>query len=185
MSLEVDAAASRVALLRARAHPLRLRMLSLLTGADMSAAELSRELAVSQALASYHLRQLRDAGLAVLVAERSHRGGKERRYRHIVGTDTAAAPVVDQHGYGLFLQAMLAEVGRRSASRVPGRPGLMVDAELWVTPEMWDNVREAMTKLATELHAHARPPRSAGAVPVNATVVLFAMQTDAEPGNSS
>ncbi len=40
-----------VARLRARAQPLRLRMLSLLTGAALPAAELAGELEVSQALA--------------------------------------------------------------------------------------------------------------------------------------
>ena len=77
MSLEVNRQQA-VAALRARAHPLRLRMLSLLTGAELSAAELARELGVSQALASYHLRQLADAGLAELADVRSHRGGQER-----------------------------------------------------------------------------------------------------------
>ncbi|MEV1205735.1 winged helix-turn-helix domain-containing protein, partial [Microbispora rosea] len=38
--------------LRALAHPVRLRMLSLMWGAPMSAAELSRELGISHALAS-------------------------------------------------------------------------------------------------------------------------------------
>src|ERR1700753_250020 len=52
--------------LRVLAHPLRLRMLSLLTGAALSATELGRELGVSQALASYHLRQLADAEVVEL-----------------------------------------------------------------------------------------------------------------------
>jgi len=83
MSLEVGGQRV-IAALRARAHPLRLRMLSLLTRAALSAAELARELEVSQALASYHLRRLADAGLVELVEERSRRGGQERRYRHRV-----------------------------------------------------------------------------------------------------
>ena len=45
--------------LRSVAHPLRLRMLSLLTGTSMSAAEVARELEITHANASYHLRQLR------------------------------------------------------------------------------------------------------------------------------
>ncbi|MGI8954187.1 MAG: helix-turn-helix domain-containing protein, partial [Nocardioidaceae bacterium] len=40
---------SEVATLRAPAHPVRLQMLSLLTGAAMSAAELARELHITQA----------------------------------------------------------------------------------------------------------------------------------------
>ena len=47
--------------LRAMAHPLRLRMLSLLTGAELSAAEVARELGITHANASYHLRVLLDA----------------------------------------------------------------------------------------------------------------------------
>ncbi|WP_268815939.1 helix-turn-helix domain-containing protein [Amycolatopsis alkalitolerans] len=37
------------------AHPLRLRLLSLLTGASLSAAEAARELGETQANVSYHL----------------------------------------------------------------------------------------------------------------------------------
>ena len=61
--------------LRATAHPLRLQMLSLLTGAELSAAEVARELDVSQANASYHLRLLLDAGLLVIASEENVRGG--------------------------------------------------------------------------------------------------------------
>ena len=49
--------------LRARAHPLRLQILSLLTGAELSAAEVGRELGTTQANASYHLRVLAKVGL--------------------------------------------------------------------------------------------------------------------------
>ena len=53
--------------LRAFSHPLRLRLLSLLTGTAMSAAEVSRELGTTQANASYHLRRLEAAGLLRVV----------------------------------------------------------------------------------------------------------------------
>ena len=39
--------------LRATAHPVRLQILSLLTGAEMSAAEVARELDLTHANASY------------------------------------------------------------------------------------------------------------------------------------
>lgn len=54
--------------LRALAHPLRLRILSLLTGQAMSAAEVARALGCTQANASYHLRLLASIG-KVVVAE--------------------------------------------------------------------------------------------------------------------
>ena len=71
-----------VSAMRATAHPLRLRILSLLTGAEMSAAEVARELEVTHANASYHLRLLADAGLLVEAGEEKIRGGVAKRYRH-------------------------------------------------------------------------------------------------------
>ncbi|TLF25906.1 helix-turn-helix domain-containing protein, partial [Microbacterium sp. 5K110] len=73
---------SRLDDLRATAHPLRLRLLSLLTGAALSAAEAGRELGVSQAAASYHLRVLERAGLIRVVEVVRLRGGDAKRYRH-------------------------------------------------------------------------------------------------------
>ncbi|MGW2857569.1 helix-turn-helix domain-containing protein, partial [Streptomyces sp. NPDC001215] len=52
--------------LRALAHPVRLRMLSLMWPGPMSAAELARELDISHALASQHLRRLDTVGLVEL-----------------------------------------------------------------------------------------------------------------------
>ncbi len=69
-------------------------MLSLLTGAPFSASELSRELGVSQALASYHLRQLHAAGVIELSEVRAKRGGRERRF---VYTGASPAPRPAHH----------------------------------------------------------------------------------------
>lgn len=174
MSLEDDE--RRIAALRARAHPLRLRMLSLLTGAAMSAAELARELEVSQALASYHLRQLADAGAVELAEERSRRGGRERRYRYRVEPSfPGQPPAPDEDGQALFVEAVVDELRRRSAQRAPDLPGLSIDAELWVDPEDWEEARAAMAAAGTMLHERARRPHTPGTVHLNTTVVLFPM----------
>jgi DNA-binding transcriptional ArsR family regulator len=77
----------------ALAHPARLRLLSLLTGAALSAAEAARELGMSQANASYHLRRLERAGLVQVVEEVTVRGGHARRYRHTTSSvPTPPAP---------------------------------------------------------------------------------------------
>ncbi len=60
---------------RATAHPLRLQILSLLTGTELSAAEIARELDTTQANASYHLRVLAGAGLLEPAGEEQIRGG--------------------------------------------------------------------------------------------------------------
>ncbi len=72
----------QISSLRATAHPLRLRMLSLLTSSAMSAAEVARELDITHANASYHLRLLHDADLVVVESEERIRGGVAKRYRY-------------------------------------------------------------------------------------------------------
>ena len=170
--------------LRVLAHPLRLRMLSLLTGAPFSASELSRELGVSQALASYHLRQLHAAGVIELSEVRAKRGGRERRF---VYTGASPAPQADQaadaadaaeapDGHELFAEALCVELRRRSHEAQPGGRRLGVDAELWVEPEEWERAVEAMSAGARALHDCAKPPRTAGTVRVSVSALLFPMR---------
>ena len=173
MSLEVEG--RQVAALRARAHPLRLRMLSLLTGAAMSAAELGRELGVSQALASYHLRQLADAEVVELAEQRSRRGGQERRYRYRVPPHTGDQLSADTEGHALFVEAVIEELRRRAGQRSAETPVLAVDAELWVDPDDWAEARTAIREAATLLHERARRPHEPGTVHVNTSLVMFAM----------
>ncbi len=73
---------AQVSAMRALAHPVRLQILSLLTGTAMSASEVARELGITQANASYHLRQLVDAHELVEAGEEKIRGGVAKRYRH-------------------------------------------------------------------------------------------------------
>lgn len=185
MSLEVTEA--RIAALRARAHPLRLRMLSLLTGASMSAAELARELGVSQALASYHLRQLADAEVVELAEERSRRGGRERRYRYRVEPSVdVQRPASDDEGQALFVEAIVVELRRRSGQRASELPGLTIDAELWVHPDDWEQARQAIAAAGILLHERARRPHQPGTVHVNTTVAMFQMvDLDPPPEGSS
>lgn len=158
--------------LRVLAHPLRLRLLSLLTGTAHSAAEAARVLGESQANVSYHLRRLHSAGLVEAVGEVSVRGGTAKRYRHDpasgerLGTGTAEE-------YAVLAVALGEELRRRTAERDPDRPGAMTDAEVWLTPEVWDRVREQANRLGDELHEGALPPHTEGAVRVSATLVLF------------
>src|SRR5215207_8376146 len=78
-----------VARLRATAHPVRLRILSLLTAEAMSAAEVARALELTHANASYHLRQLHDVGALVVESEEKIRGGVAKRYRYDASRDVA------------------------------------------------------------------------------------------------
>ena len=85
MSLGVSPSAGpdpRTAELRAMAHPVRLRILSLLTGAALTAADVARELGLTHANASYHLRQLLAVGQIEVAGHERIRGGAAKRYRY-------------------------------------------------------------------------------------------------------
>ncbi|MEU3405992.1 winged helix-turn-helix domain-containing protein [Streptomyces sp. NPDC006670] len=158
--------------LRALAHPLRLRMLSLLWPGPLSAAELSRELDVSHALASQHLRRLDAVGLVELAEERTRRGGRERRYRAVRGT-----PLSDQHGgTPLLAETMAHALRERAGRRLEGAEGVTVDAELWVDPQTWQDVRSRLAELAVELHEAARPARTPGTVPLGVSLMAFPLR---------
>ncbi len=164
--------------LRATAHPLRLQILSLLTGAELSAAEVGRELGTTEANASYHLRVLATAGLLELAGEERIRGGLAKRYRHPwrvgkgpVGQDPAPTDLPDRRA---LVQAMADEVVRRSTELVGGR-NVFTDAELWVAPDVWEDCVDRVEQAGALLHDAARPPRSPGNVRVAMSAALFRM----------
>ncbi len=163
--------------LRALAHPLRLRMLSLLNARSLSAAQLARELDIGHGLATYHLRQLARAGLVVLDSERTVRGGRERtyRYRPPAADSTPGPDGLDPRNAPLWAAALGEEMRRRAHLADPHAPALTVDAELWVDPEAWRRVRDGISALLTELHHAAQPPGSPGAVRTSTTTWLFGM----------
>lgn len=162
--------------LRVLAHPLRLRMLSLLSGAPFSAMELSRELSISQALASYHLRQLHAAGVIELAEVRSRRGGRERRFVYRPAPAQRAAGLrPDQVSEALFAEAICVELRRRSGDARLDAPRLGVDAELWVEPAAWEAAMDAIRGASITLHERAKPPETAGTVRVSVSAMLFSM----------
>lgn len=172
MSLEVSS-------LRAIAHPLRIRMLSLLTGTAMSAAEVARELDISQANASYHLRVLAKAGQITEVGQERIRGGVAKRYRyeHAAAGEAVrragTTPPIEQAQQ--FYEVVAAELVRRSRSFVRGR-GHATDAEMWVTSDVWEQAVELVAQASTLIHDEAQPPHTEGTLRVNMTAVLFQMR---------
>jgi DNA-binding transcriptional ArsR family regulator len=161
--------------LRALAHPLRLRILSLLTGAAMSASEVARELGETQANVSYHLRRLHAAGLVDVAEEVRIRGGRAKRYRHDPGSGprlTEREPAEEQ----LLVTALADEPRRRSEHRVADRPSTLTDAEVWVDPIVWERAVAQAREVSRVLHEAAEPPRTPGTVRVSATIALFGMR---------
>jgi DNA-binding transcriptional ArsR family regulator len=164
--------------LRARAHPIRLQILSLLTGTELSATEVARELGITHANASYHLRTLLAAHELVIASEEKVRGGVAKRYRH-PWQETAGPPPAGSRRTSIadrqqYLRVVADELIRRAQLSRTGRMHIS-DAELWVTPEDYARVLELTREASTALHAAARPPRTEGTVRVNLTAALFPM----------
>ena len=167
--------------LRALAHPVRLRILSLLTGAAMSAAEVARELDLTHANASYHLRLLLANGTISITGEQRVRGGRAKRYRYDLDRDLAAHPdrpdpVPDPDGSRLVYAALAAELQRRADQLVAGGTNFLADAELWVDPADWREIRDRIAAAGDDLHRRAQRPHSPGTMRVSATIALFRME---------
>jgi DNA-binding transcriptional ArsR family regulator len=168
MSLRVDPG------LRALAHPVRLQILSLLTGAAMTAAEVARELDLTHANASYHLRQLHAAGAIEIVGEEQIRGGVAKRYRYNPDRQSAIRSE-DRGDQRLVLAALAVELRRRSTHIRADRRKHVTDAELWVDPQTWADIRDRINAASSDLHRAAQPPRTPGTIRVSATMALFEM----------
>jgi len=165
--------------LRSIAHPVRLRILSLLTAEAMSAAEVGRALDLSHANASYHLHVLLDAGELVVESEEKIRGGVAKRYRYVVGVrPDAPATTTTNEDLIAWQSATHTEVVRRLTHRLPG-PGTSSDIETWVTPETWSRAVTAIADAMIRLHEEARPARTEGTIHVSASTQGFVMGDEA------
>jgi DNA-binding transcriptional ArsR family regulator len=161
--------------LRAVAHPVRLRILSLLTGSAMSAAEVARELDLTHANASYHLRILLESGTVIEAGEERIRGGVAKRYRYPHEDRGEHRPRATTEGRVAEVRALARELERRIRQRKQHTPSHLSDLDGWVRPEVWERVRELLMEASTLMHDHNEPPRTPGTVHVSATSWTFQM----------
>jgi DNA-binding transcriptional ArsR family regulator len=183
-----DASGRRQAALRAMAHPIRLRIMSLLTGAPLTAAEVARELGLTHANASYHLRNLLSGGLIVQAGEERIRGGIAKRYRYDADRDRqneqARGPRSDEQNRILYAAVADELVRRTTQAHWLGR-STMADAELWIDPDVWREIRNRVAQAAIDLHAAAQPPRTPGTIRTSTTIAMFQMKpAQAEPAQA-
>ena len=162
-----------VARLRATAHPVRLRILSLLTAEAMSAAEVARALDLTHANASYHLRVLHDIGELVVESEEKIRGGVAKRYRYDATRELAdrTSGVDDRIAYA---RANVLEVERRLRHAARGAAHGS-DLEAWVPVETWHRALDLLHEASLLLHAAARPAGTPDTVHISATSSAFTM----------
>jgi DNA-binding transcriptional ArsR family regulator len=160
--------------LRSVAHPVRLRILSLLTAEAMSAAEVARALDLTHANASYHLRLLHEAGELVVEGKEKIRGGVAKRYRYDAARqlrDRGPRPPEERLADA---RATAAEIERRLLDAAPGSSSYS-DLETWVPVEVWRRALDLMHEASTLLHAEARPAGTPDTVHVSATSRAFTM----------
>jgi len=149
----------------------------------MTAAEIARELKLTHANVSYHLRQLHAAGTIEAAGEEHIRGGVAKRYRYVIERDLTHSPSTGTPGHVPQRRAMytaLATELRRRAKHLRHSPGRshFTDAELWIDPEIWGGIRARIEAASVDLHRAAKPPRTPGTIRVNASIALFEMEAD-------
>jgi DNA-binding transcriptional ArsR family regulator len=153
--------------------------MSLLTGASLTAAEVARELGLTHANASYHLRQLLAAGMIVPAGEERIRGGIAKRYRYYAAEDIdrerAHGRRPDEQYQSMFAAVAHEMIRRSQGNHFSADANLMVDGDLWVDPELWRQFKQRIGEAARELHEAARPPRTPGTVRTSTTIGMFEM----------
>jgi DNA-binding transcriptional ArsR family regulator len=85
---------------------LRIRILALIAGHALTAAELAEEVGVRVSSVEFHLRRLASAGLVEVVGE-----GEGRRYRRV--TFSPRWRIEDDRERGLALRALATDLQRR------------------------------------------------------------------------
>jgi DNA-binding transcriptional ArsR family regulator len=161
--------------LRAMAHPVRLRMVSLLTGSAMSAAEVAREMGMSHANASYHLRILLESGEIVEAGEERIRGGVAKKYRYPHERRGHHQRKTSPEDQVVYARTLGRELERRVRERKPRTKSMSSDLEGWVTPEVWERALALLTEASHLLHDHNQPPRTPGTVHISASSWAFQM----------
>jgi DNA-binding transcriptional ArsR family regulator len=171
--------------LRALAHPLRQRLHRLLLREQScSAAYAARELGISHALASHHLRQLAKYGFAEQVPGRDRR---ERPWRTLSTSTTwvgagrdderaAAADLLEQTVAEQSISSLLAWHRRRRESDERAWDGIanLDTSLLYLTPEEAAELGARFDELCRPYipRRHDRAERPSGAGPVELTLLM-------------
>lgn len=158
--------------LRLVAHPLRLRLLSVMTGRAMSAAEAARELGETQANVSYHVRRLAEGGLLEFVDEQAVRGGVAKRYIHNPVSGEAINGSDSENFLGL-IQALAQQMSVRASLYREGSTFAFTDAQVTVPGDQWSRVQEHARELGRMIHQLAECPPGDDPVTVSLTVAAF------------
>ena len=110
----------------------------------------------------------------VEAGEEKIRGGTAKRYRH-PWDSPASGPRSTREESQQYIAAVADELVRRYTLKESRTAAFTTDAELWVAPEIWDEVVALVTQASHLVHREARPPRTPGTTHVNLTAAAFQM----------
>ena len=157
---------------KALAHPLRMRILTLLDKRTASPSELAEELGAPLGNVSYHVRQLASFGLIKLVKRTPRRGAIEHHYkaqprRQVSDAAWAKVPDIVKEA---AVKAALADVAHRVAGAVESggfnRPDAnLANVQLRLDEEGWQAVARELAALldrVDEIHEESRRRSSGG-----------------------
>lgn len=169
-----EAEEKRTVPLRAMAHPLRLRILSVLTRTAMGASDVAAELDIENSLASYHLRELASAGLIEVVerdedAERPV-GRPPILYRYVLDYEDR---LDRSEGRDAVFALMVQDLTRRFAAMQSRHR--IVDGEFWLSEETYKEICDLADRMSELMHDRALPPRTEGAFHASITVSVFGL----------
>ncbi|MGH2744975.1 MAG: ArsR/SmtB family transcription factor [Thermoleophilaceae bacterium] len=183
-------------LVRALAHPLRLRILSILEQRVASPKELAHEIGAPLTHVSYHVRQLAQFGVIKLERTTPRRGAVEHHYRldarpSITDEGWGGAPeIAKQALVGAVLGQMGAQVNAAAAEAGFSRDGAHLQRmPLELDDEGWREASKAIRALVAELeriqadaHGRRKGPHPEGRA---ATAVMMLFETAQQPSAQS
>lgn len=161
--------------LRALAHPLRVRILDVLTNEKLTAAEVAARSDTTKSNAIYHLGRLVDAGHVSVVETRTVVGGTANVYTYSGGLDAVTS---DPESVARYVEGVAAAIQRRFKQRSRRRKATVIDAELWLREDQWRIYRGELAELAQRVHDSGASAGAPGAVRVSMSLITFEMKRD-------
>lgn len=145
-------------IVRALAHPVRLRILSILEERVASPKEIAREIGAPLTHVSYHVRQLAQLGLIKLDRTTPRRGAVEHHYRMDASPSISEdawrqAPAIAKEAViGVSLELLSTQVNAAAAEEGFSRKGAhLARLPLELDEEGWAEASKAIAELADEL----------------------------------
>jgi len=174
-------------LVKALAHPLRVRILSILETRNASPNELSKEIGAPLGTVSYHVRRLDELGLVKLVSTAPRRGAVEHYYKAEATprvTDKAwsqAPEIVKQALVGASLGQLSEQVNDAAVEGGFSRDGAyLARMPVLIDQQGWDDlnalmgrVEEEVDQIAAASEKRLRKSDHEGELAATAVVMLF------------